>query len=152
MAAAASTVVALTPAAAQVMLDGTTGPAGALAGPDYRIGAGLGRRAGGNLFHSFARFGLRSGESATFSGPAGIENVISRVTGGARSDIDGVLRSTIPGADLWFLNPAGVVFGPNARLEVLIRPAVPPRARGRCQVLSGPRCRRAGRHKARRVF
>src|SRR5918998_1223267 len=106
------------PVAAQVVLDGTTGPAGALGGPDYAIGAELGRRAGANLFHSFARFGLRTGESATFSGPEGIANVIGPVTGGERSDIDGTLRSTIPGADLWFLNPAGVVFGPNARLDL----------------------------------
>jgi filamentous hemagglutinin family protein len=106
------------PVAAQVVLDGTTGPAGALAGPDYAIRADLGRRAGGNLFHSFERFSIPSRGSATFSGPAGIENVISRVTGGERSDIDGVLRSSISGADLWFLNPAGVVFGPNMRLDL----------------------------------
>ena len=44
--------------------------------------------------------------------------MISRVTGGERSDIDGTLRSTIPGADFFFLNPAGVMFGPNARLDL----------------------------------
>ena len=88
------------PAAPQVVLDGTTGPRGTLTGPDFRIGAVLGRRAGANLFHSFERFGLRTGERATFSGPDGIANVIGRVTGGERSHIDGTLRSTIPGADL----------------------------------------------------
>ena len=92
--------------------------AGSLDGPDYDIGAELGRRAGRNLFHSFERFDLRTGESATFSGPDAIRNVISRVTGGARSDIDGTLRSTIPGADFFFLNPAGVMFGPNASLDL----------------------------------
>jgi large exoprotein involved in heme utilization and adhesion len=40
------------------------------------------------------------------------------VTGGQRSDIDGTLRSTIAGADFYFLNPAGVMFGPNASLDV----------------------------------
>ena len=54
-------------------------------------------------------------ESATFSGPDAIRNVISRVTGGDPSDINGTLRSTIQGADFYFLNPAGVMFGPNAR-------------------------------------
>ncbi|HSA80364.1 MAG TPA: filamentous hemagglutinin N-terminal domain-containing protein [Geminicoccaceae bacterium] len=107
-------------AMAQVTLDGTANPAfeGSLAGPDYQIRAELGRRAGRNLFHSFERFSLATGERATFSGPDQIRNVISRVTGGTRSDIDGTLRSTIPGADLYFLNPAGIVFGPNASLDL----------------------------------
>jgi filamentous hemagglutinin family protein len=59
-----------------------------------------------------------AGESATFTGPEGIQNVISRVTGGNYSTIDGILRSTIQGANLFFLNPWGVVFGPNASLDV----------------------------------
>jgi len=44
--------------------------------------------------------------------------VISRVTGGTRSEIDGSLRSTISGADVWLLNPSGVVFGEDAQLGV----------------------------------
>ena len=44
--------------------------------------------------------------------------MITRVTGGARSQIDGTIASTIPGADLSFLNPAGVAFGPNASLDL----------------------------------
>jgi large exoprotein involved in heme utilization and adhesion len=44
--------------------------------------------------------------------------VLSRVTGGDPSRIDGTLRSTIPGADFYFLKPAGVMFGPGARLDV----------------------------------
>ena len=87
-------------------------------GPDFRIRAEDGRRAGGNLFHSFSRFGLERGERATFSGPGAIRNVIGRVTGGEASSIDGTLASTIPGADLWLLNPSGILFGPNARLDV----------------------------------
>ena len=102
---------------AGVVTDGTVGPRVRLDG-DFEIGADLGRRAGRNLFHSFERFSLETGERATFSGPDEIRNVISRVTGGARSEIDGTLRSTIPGADLYFLNPAGAMFGPNARLDL----------------------------------
>jgi filamentous hemagglutinin family protein len=107
-------------AMAQVTLDGTANPSieGPLDGPDYQIRAELGRRAGRNLFHSFERFGLRTGESASFSGPDAIRNVISRVTGGEPSNIDGTLRSTIPGADFYFLNPAGIMFGPNASLDL----------------------------------
>ncbi|MES2223230.1 MAG: filamentous hemagglutinin N-terminal domain-containing protein, partial [Acidobacteriota bacterium] len=44
---------------------------------------------GNNLFHSFAQFDLKAGEVATFSGPANIQNILSRVTGGAPSSIDG---------------------------------------------------------------
>jgi len=103
---------------AQITTDGTLGPAQNLSGPDYQIGPDLGQRLGGNLFHSFKDFNLNSLESATFSGPNHIQNVISRVTGGNPSNIDGLFRSTIPGADVYFLNPYGIMFGPNAQLDV----------------------------------
>ncbi|MCB1765959.1 MAG: filamentous hemagglutinin N-terminal domain-containing protein [Candidatus Competibacteraceae bacterium] len=103
---------------AQVTLDGTLGQAGALPGPDYAITADLGQQVGGNLFHSFGTFSIPTGASATFSGPASVNNIIGRVTGGQVSQIDGTLRSTIPGASLYLLNPAGVLFGKNARLDV----------------------------------
>jgi filamentous hemagglutinin family protein len=103
---------------AQITTDGTLGSAQNLSGPDYQIGADLGQQRGGNLFHSFQDFNLQSWESATFSGPNHIQNVISRVTGGNPSNIDGLFRSIIPGADVYFLNPYGIMFGPNARLDV----------------------------------
>jgi len=103
---------------AQVTLDGILGRSGALPGPDYLIGADFGQQHGGNLFHSFKEFNLQSFESATFSGPNHIQNVISRVTGGNHSLIDGLIRSTIPNANMYFLNPYGIMFGPNARLDV----------------------------------
>jgi filamentous hemagglutinin family protein len=103
---------------AEVVLDGTTGAAGSLTGPHFLIDARLGQQVGGNLFHSFERFNLGRTESATFTGPASINNLISRVTGGQVSYIDGLLRSTMPQADMYFLNPAGVMFGPNAKIDV----------------------------------
>ncbi len=102
----------------EVTLDGSVGPSGALPGPDYKITENLGKRAGSNLFHSFGRFNLNASESATFSGSSGIKNVISRVTGGQASNIDGTLRVTIPNANLYLLNPAGVIFGEHAKLDV----------------------------------
>jgi len=103
---------------AEVTLDGTLGRGGTLPGPDYLIGADLGRQHGGNLFHSFQGFNLKHSESATFSGPNSVSNIISRVTGGNPSQIDGLIRSTIPNADMYFLNPYGIMFGPHARLDV----------------------------------
>ncbi|OQX23823.1 MAG: hypothetical protein BWK80_23945, partial [Desulfobacteraceae bacterium IS3] len=50
--------------------------------------------------------------------PNSVENIISRVTGGSESRIDGFLRSEIPGANLYLLNPSGVFFGKNAVLDI----------------------------------
>ncbi|MBN1931456.1 MAG: filamentous hemagglutinin N-terminal domain-containing protein [Desulfobacterales bacterium] len=104
--------------AADVATDGTVGPAQSLAGPNYQIPQTLGTTSGGNLFHSFERFGLNSDESATFTGSNFINNVISRVTGGEASTIDGLLRSQVGQANFFFINPAGVFFGPNAQVDV----------------------------------
>ncbi|MCP4345527.1 MAG: filamentous hemagglutinin N-terminal domain-containing protein [Desulfobacterales bacterium] len=103
-----------------IRLDGTVGNAGQLQlpGPDYEIKAEYGTQAGANLFHSFQQFNIHSDESATFTGPDSVQNIISRVTGGDASRIDGELASAIPGADLFLLNPAGVMFGPNASLDL----------------------------------
>ncbi len=106
-------------AAGSVTLDGTLGPSATLAGPNYSIPDTVGSRAGNNLFHSFGTFSIGTGESATFSGAAGISNIIGRVTGGTPSSIDGIIRSTIDGANLFLLNPSGILFGPNARLDVM---------------------------------
>jgi filamentous hemagglutinin family protein len=103
-----------------IRLDGSVGSAGALdlPGPDYDIRAEYGHQSGSNLFHSFHRFNIHSDESATFTGPDSVQNIISRVTGGEASWIDGRLASAIPGADLYMLNPSGMMFGPNASLDL----------------------------------
>src|SRR6266404_7894895 len=116
-------------AAAQgpIATDGSLGGVAVEVGPgtdslghaaNYLIGADLGAVRGDNLFHSFARFGIPTNETATFEGPSNVKNVIARVTGGAASNIDGTLRSAMPLADVWLLNPSGIVFGPGATLEV----------------------------------
>lgn len=70
-----------------------------------------------NQFHSFEKFNVYAGETVHFTGPNSIKNIINRVTGG-ESWINGLLKSSIEGADLFFLNPDGVIFGPEARLDV----------------------------------
>jgi filamentous hemagglutinin family protein len=104
--------------AAEVVTDGSLGAKARLSGKDVKIPARLGQVGGHNLFHSFQRFGIAAGDKATFTGPDRLKNVIARVTGGERSTIDGTLASTVRGADLWLLNPAGILFGPGARLDV----------------------------------
>ncbi len=111
-------LVACAIAQAEITLDGTLGPAGALPGPDFQIPASVGIQLGDNLFHSFTNFNIHTGESATFTGPPWVANILSRVTGGNLSVINGRLGSDITGANLYFLNPAGVVFGPEASLDM----------------------------------
>jgi filamentous hemagglutinin family protein len=72
---------------------------------------------GQNLFHSFLNFSVLSGRGAYFSNPAGIANILSRITGSNPSNIDGTL-GVLGNANLFLLNPNGIVFGPNARLDV----------------------------------
>ena len=116
--AALCTMMLIAPVGAEITLDGSIGEAGEIDGPDYEITAEMGRRSGENLFHSFGRFTVEADESATFSGPDDIRTVIGRVTGGEVSRIDGALYSDIFGADLFLLNPAGFLFGPDAFLDV----------------------------------
>src|SRR5262249_19607437 len=103
---------------AQMTLDGSLGPRGPLTGPNYYIPHDVGQLRGANLFHSFGQFNVQRGESATFTGPSSVVNILSRVTGGEQSFINGRLQSTIPGANLYLLNPSGVLFGPHASLNV----------------------------------
>lgn len=103
-----------------ISLDGTVGNAGKLdlPGPDYEIKAEYGAQSGANLFHSFQQLNLHKGESGTFTGPDSVKNIIARVTGGNASWLDGRISSAIPNADLYFLNPAGVMFGPDVSLDL----------------------------------
>ncbi len=103
---------------AEITLDGSWGRNDALIGPQFDISAELGKQVGNNLFHSFTHFNLHVGDTATFSGPEHIEHIISRVTGGTPSTLEGTLRATIPQADMYFINPAGIILGEQARLEV----------------------------------
>jgi len=72
---------------------------------------------GTNLFHSFSEFNVREGQRVYFANPMGIDNILSRVTGTDISDILGTLGVN-GGANLFLINPNGIVFGKNAQLDV----------------------------------
>jgi filamentous hemagglutinin family protein len=84
-----------------------------------------GARRGGNLFHSFSQFDIEAGRGAYFNNPSGVENIFSRITGNAPSDIQGTLgvigegsTDVLGTANLFLMNPNGIVFGQNSRLDL----------------------------------
>ncbi|MEO1377580.1 MAG: filamentous hemagglutinin N-terminal domain-containing protein, partial [Cyanobacteria bacterium J06635_10] len=103
------------PATAQITSDGTTNTTVNLNGNNYKILNGI--QKGNNLFHSFKEFSIPTGGSATFNNSTDVVNIINRVTGGNISNIDGLIKAS-GSANLFLINPAGIVFGENAQLDI----------------------------------
>ncbi|MEH2116445.1 filamentous hemagglutinin N-terminal domain-containing protein [Nostoc sp.] len=82
------------------------------------IGGGSLSGDGANLFHSFQKFGLDSNQIANFLSNPNIHNILGRVVGGDPSVINGLLQVTGGNSNLFLINPAGIVFGANASLNV----------------------------------
>ena len=102
-------------AKAQVTPDGTTSTTVNQNGNNYTVEQG--DRIGGNLFHSFEQFSVPTSGSAGFNNAADVANIFSRVTGGDISNIDGLLSAS-GAANLYLINPNGIIFGENARLDL----------------------------------
>ncbi|MEQ9552678.1 MAG: filamentous hemagglutinin N-terminal domain-containing protein [Coleofasciculus sp. G3-WIS-01] len=108
---------------AQVIPDDTLGAESSVVNPDAiireilsdRIDGGATR--GANLFHSFIEFNVAEGRGVYFTNPDGIENILSRVTGDNVSTILGRL-GVLGEANLFLLNPNGILFGENASLDI----------------------------------
>ena len=103
------------PSQAQIVPDGTTNTVTNSTDNGTTIEAG--DRAGNNLFHSFQEFSVPNASEAFFNNANDIVNIFSRVTGGDISNIDGLLKAN-GDANLFLINPAGIVFGEGAALDL----------------------------------
>lgn len=84
----------------------------------FNIGGGQRSADGQNLFHLFRDFNVQQGQIANFLSTPQIRNILAGVNGGSASYINGVLQVTGGNSHLYLLNPAGIVFGPNAQLNL----------------------------------
>jgi len=82
------------------------------------ITSDYGKVSGKNLFHSFQTFNVNESEQVIFSSEQAVQNVIARVTGSQFSTINGPVISTIDNANLYLINPQGIMFGNNASLDI----------------------------------
>ncbi len=103
------------PAIAQVTSDNTTNTTINKSGNNFNILNGI--QKGNNLFHSFKEFSIPTGGEAVFNNSTDVVNIINRVTGGNISNIDGLIKSQ-GNANLFLINPTGIVFGENAKLNI----------------------------------
>ncbi len=107
------------PVMAQITSDGTlsipTVVPNSVNGRDFLINNGT--RSGNNLFHSFSQFSVPTNGSAIFNNATDIQTIFGRITGSQGSNIDGILK-TQGSTNLFLMNPNGIIFGPNAQLQL----------------------------------
>ncbi|MEH2350875.1 MAG: filamentous hemagglutinin N-terminal domain-containing protein [Nostoc sp.] len=112
-----------TTAVAQIVPDNSLGAEGSVLTPNVQSTKGQidridgGAIRGSNLFHSFQDLNIGNQQRVYFSNPAGVENILGRVTGNHASNIFGTL-GVLGSANLYLINPNGIIFGKNARLDI----------------------------------
>ncbi len=104
------------PAALAQITPGGSGTVVNQNGQQFNITGGT--QAGRNLFHTFQQFGLTQGQVANFFSNPAIVNILARVNGGSASYINGLIQVLGGNSNLFLMNPAGIVFGPHASLNV----------------------------------
>ncbi|WP_026794590.1 MULTISPECIES: CHAT domain-containing protein [Planktothrix] len=87
-------------------------------GNQFNINGGSLSGNGANLFHSFEKLGLSQGQIINFISNPKIQNILGRVTGGEASFINGLIQVTGGNSNLFLINPAGIIFGENASLNI----------------------------------
>lgn len=108
------------PAKAQAIIPATDGTGTVVTQnrQSFDIGAGSLSADGNNLFHSFQTFQLTNGSTANFIADPSVQGIFARINGNNAAFIDGQLKITGAQANLFLLNPSGVIFGPNATLNL----------------------------------
>ena len=104
----------------------TPGNLGTVVAPNGNMyGITGGKQVGNNLYHSFSQFNVGTGDTAQYQTTnllpnPNMQNILSRVTGGSPSSIFGTIDSATfyPSANFFFINPTGILFGPNAMVNV----------------------------------
>ncbi|NES06729.1 MAG: filamentous hemagglutinin N-terminal domain-containing protein, partial [Okeania sp. SIO2F4] len=113
----------VSPAIAQLQPDSSLGEENSVVIPNININ-GIesdridgGAQRGANLFHSFEEFNIQQGRGVYFTNPDGVANILGRVTGSNISNILGTL-GVLGDADLFLINPNGIIFGSEAQLDI----------------------------------
>ncbi|NEQ50068.1 MAG: filamentous hemagglutinin N-terminal domain-containing protein, partial [Leptolyngbya sp. SIO3F4] len=116
-------LIVVSPAESQILPDTTLGNESSIVVPDVKINSIPSNRIeggasrGSNLFHSFTDFNVLPSQSIYFANPVGIDSILSRVTGSNPSNILGIL-GVDGSADLFLINPHGLLFGTDAQLDI----------------------------------
>ena len=103
---------------AQIIPRSSTATTVDIVGEKFDINGGQVSTDNENLFHSFEQFDLGRGQTANFITDSNIQNVIGNINGGNASIIDGTLQISDSDANLYLMNAAGILFGPDARLNL----------------------------------
>ncbi|GGA09589.1 filamentous hemagglutinin N-terminal domain-containing protein [Okeania sp. KiyG1] len=111
-------ILATTPAKSQPITPSNDGTGTTVNQNGNQFNIQGGTHNGTNLFHSFDRFNVNSGQTANFVTTPDTRNILGRITGGDPSIINGLIQVIGGNSNLFLMNPAGIMFGPNASLNV----------------------------------